>query len=209
VRRAVRPDVLGVFVKAPVAGRVKTHLAAEVGVHSAAEIYRAVARRVISACAGPGHDLMVWFAPAGACPAVRAWLHGLSVAAFRAQVSGGLGARLAAAFRRGFHEGARRAILIGSDCPGVDAGAVSRALAALGDHDPVLGPAHDGGYYLIGLRAPALQLFRGIAWSTAAVLGQVAGEFTEEQRTTLLEIASTCPVHRTLTSNIKMRTTLL
>jgi glycosyltransferase A (GT-A) superfamily protein (DUF2064 family) len=49
---------------------------------------------------------------------------------------------------------------------------VSRALGALDEHDLVLGPAHDGGYYLIGLRAPVRQLFRGIAWSTHSVLGQ-------------------------------------
>ncbi len=172
MRRSFRPDVLGVFVKAPVAGRVKTRLAAEVGAHRAAKIYRDLGRRVVSACAGSGHDTMVWFAPAEARPAVRDWLKGLGVAAFRAQVSGALGARLAAAFRRHFHEGARRVIMIGSDCPGVDAGLVSRALAELDEHDLVLGAAHDGGYYLIGLRAPVPQLFRGIAWSTEAVLGQ-------------------------------------
>lgn len=170
--RALRPDVLGVFVKAPAPGRVKTRLAAEVGVDSAAEIYRRLGRRVVATCAGSGHDTVVWFAPAEARRAVRAWLRGLRVAAFEAQVAGGLGARLAAAFQRHFDEGARRVIVIGSDCPGVDAGLVSRALAALDEHDLVLGPAHDGGYYLIGLRAPVRQLFRSIAWSTKAVLGQ-------------------------------------
>jgi rSAM/selenodomain-associated transferase 1 len=164
--------VLGVFVKVPAPGRVKTRLAAEVGVHAAAELYGSLGRGIVAACTGPGHDTVVWFAPAGARPAVRAWLQGLSVAAVRPQVSGPLGARLAAAFRRHFHEGARRVIMIGSDCPGVDAGLVSRALAGLDEHDVVLGPAHDGGYYLIGLRAPVPQLFRGIAWSTEVVLGQ-------------------------------------
>jgi rSAM/selenodomain-associated transferase 1 len=175
VRRPSHQDVLGVFVKAPLPGRVKTRLAAEVGSQRAAEIYRHLGRRVVAACAGSGHDTVVWFAPAKARPAVRDWLKGLSVAALRAQVSGALGACLATAFRRHFHEGARRVIMIGSDCPGVDAGLVSRALAALAEHDLVLGPAHDGGYYLIGLRAPAPQLFHGIAWSTAAVLSQTVG----------------------------------
>jgi rSAM/selenodomain-associated transferase 1 len=164
--------VLGVFVKAPAPGSVKTRLAAEVGVHRATKLYRDLGRRVVSVCAGTDHDTVVWFAPAEARPAVRDWLQGLRVAAFRAQVPGSLGARLAAAFLRHFYEGARRVILIGSDCPGVDAGLVSRALAALAEHDLVLGPTHDGGYYLIGLRAPVPQLFRGIAWSTDAVLGQ-------------------------------------
>lgn len=172
MRRSSRPDVLGVFVKAPAPGRVKTRLAAEVGVHRAAEIYRDLGRRIVSACAGAGHDTEVWFAPADARPVVRDWLRGLSVAAYRAQVSGTLGARLDAAFQRHFHEGARRVIVIGSDCPTVDASVVTQALMVLDAHDLVLGPAHDGGYYLIGLRAPAPQLVRGIAWSTEAVLGQ-------------------------------------
>ncbi|MBI4502062.1 MAG: TIGR04282 family arsenosugar biosynthesis glycosyltransferase [Gemmatimonadetes bacterium] len=170
--RSLRPDVLGVLVKAPVPGRVKTRLASTVGVRRATEIYRRLGRQIVGACAGPGHDTVVWYAPAEARAAVRDWLKGLPVAAYRAQVSGALGARLAAAFQRHFGEGAHRVILIGSDCPRVDAGLVSRALAALDDHALVLGPAYDGGYYLIGLRTPVPQLFRGIAWSTEMVLEQ-------------------------------------
>jgi len=172
VRRSLRPSVLGIFVKAPAPGRVKTRLAAEIGVHHATEIYRHLGRRVVAACAASSHDTVVWFAPAEARSAVRAWLKGLGVAAFQAQVAGALGARLVAAFQRHFDGGARRVIVIGSDCPGVDAALVSRALAALDEHDLVLGPAHDGGYYLIGLRAPVRRLFRRIAWSTHSVLAQ-------------------------------------
>lgn len=162
------------FVKAPAPGRVKTRLAAEVGAHSAAEIYRDLGRCVVSACAGgdAGLETVVWFAPADARAVVRDWLQGLSVAAYRAQVPGTLGARLSAAFQRHFDDGAHRVIVIGSDCPMVDASVVTQALAALDEDDLVLGPSHDGGYYLIGLRAPAPQLFRGIAWSTEAVLEQ-------------------------------------
>ncbi|MGH7547611.1 MAG: TIGR04282 family arsenosugar biosynthesis glycosyltransferase [Gemmatimonadales bacterium] len=167
-----KAHVVAVFVKAPVAGRVKTRLAAEIGVHDAAELYRRLGRQVVAACVGRGHDTVVWFAPGGAHRAVRDWLKGLSIAAFQAQVSGALGTRLAAPFRQHFREGARRVIVIGSDCPGVDARLVSQAVAAIDQHDLVIGPANDGGYYLIGLRAPVPQLFRGIAWSTEAVLEQ-------------------------------------
>lgn len=165
-------DVIGVLVKSPAPGRVKTRLAAELGPERAADLYRDLGRRVVGACVSQAYGTVVWFAPAGARSAVHNWLTGLGVTAFWAQPRGTLGTRLAEAFRRHFGDGARRAILIGSDCPGVDSSLVSRALAALDEHELVIGPAHDGGYYLIGLRASAPQLFRGIAWSTEVVLEQ-------------------------------------
>lgn len=170
--RSLRPDVLGIFVKAPEPGRVKTRLAAVLGDRRAADIYRALGRRVAARCLGPNHDTVVWYAPAGGRAAVREWLRQLRIAAFRAQGAGTLGERLEGAFRRHFAEGARRVVVIGSDCPDVDAGLVGRAFEALEGHDLVLGPARDGGYYLVGLRAPAPELFRGIRWSTDAVLGE-------------------------------------
>ena len=167
-----RADVVAVFVKAPVAGRVKTRLAAEVGVQHAAEIYRSLGRRVVEACVSRSHDTVVWFAPANARQAVRQWLEGLDVIGFRTQVFEALGRRLSAAFGQHFQEGASRVIAIGSDCPDVGPGILSQALAALDERDVVIGPTLDGGYYLIGLHRPVPQLFQGIAWSTEAVLEQ-------------------------------------
>ncbi len=165
------PDVLGVFVKAPVAGRVKTRLAAEVGARRAARLYRGIGRDIVAACVLPeAHRTVVWFSPPGAQRSVRTWLQGLPVSAFAPQREGGLGVRLSAAFGHHFREGARRVVVIGSDCRDVDRELVARALTALGDHDVVIGPANDGGFYLLGLRAPAAGLFRGVAWSTEAVL---------------------------------------
>lgn len=168
--------VLGVFVKAPVAGQVKTRLAAEIGPSGAADLYRRLGRQVVAASVSDAYQTTVWYAPTGRGRLVREWLGALGVTRFRAQAVGHLGRRLDAAFARHFRDGARRVILIGSDCPGVDAGLVWRALAGLDESDLVLGPAHDGGYYLIGLRAPVPQLFRGIAWSTEAVLDQTLAQ---------------------------------
>lgn len=167
-----RRDVLGVFVKAPRPGYAKTRLAAEVGAARAADLYRALGRGVVSACVNQAYDTVVWFAPADARQAIREWLQGLRIAAFHPQAEGALGVRMAAAFRRHFREGARRVLLIGSDCPGVDSRLVSAALAELDRHDLILGPAYDGGYYLIGLRRSVPQLFRGVAWSAVLVLEQ-------------------------------------
>jgi uncharacterized protein len=164
-------NVLGVFVKAPVAGRVKTRLAAELGAQQAARLYRQLGRTVVANCVGPArYRTVVWFAPRGSRAAVRSWLGDLAVDAFLPQQGGDLGARLSAAFDGHFQNGATRVTIIGSDCPGVAGGAVSDAFAALRRADAVIGPTLDGGYYLIALKQPAPDLFDDVAWSTPRVL---------------------------------------
>lgn len=160
---------LGVFARAPVPGHVKTRLARAIGPRAAATLYRRLGRLVVAATRGSGYRTVVWFTPPGARSVVRAWLDGLGVAGFRLQSGGGLGARLIHAFGRLFAEGDRAVVIIGTDCPGLARRTVARAFAALRSHDLVLGPAKDGGYYLIGLRSPEPGLFRGIPWSTPAV----------------------------------------
>jgi len=75
-----------------------------------------------------------------------------------------------AAFNQAFKRGARRVVIIGSDCPYLTATDIQLAWTALKSHDLVLGPARDGGYWLIGLRRPCDRLFFRIPWSTGAVL---------------------------------------
>jgi uncharacterized protein len=160
---------LGIFVKAPSPGRVKTRLAAAIGAAAAATLYRRLGRRVVEATVGSGYRTTVWFTPAGRGPDVRRWLAGTGRVAFRPQRGAGLGARLIHAFAREFAAGAGRVVIVGSDCPAVHRRIIRAAFTALGTHDVVLGPALDGGYYLIGLAAPRPALFRAVAWSTAAV----------------------------------------
>lgn len=167
------PDVLGVLVKAPEPGRVKTRLAADIGAVAAAALYLRLGREIVAECAASrDHHTLVWYAPAEAGHAVVSWLRDLGVDEFIAQPRGGLGARMSAAFRTSFGHGASRVLLIGSDCPGVDRALLREAFDALGSADVVLGPTVDGGYYLIGLSAPAPGLFRRVTWSTASVFGQ-------------------------------------
>jgi uncharacterized protein len=165
-------QALGIFVKAPTPGRVKTRLAGELGPRGAAEVYRRIGKQVVTSTVGPGYQTTVWFTPRSEGRLVRKWLDSVEMVIFRPQVGTGLGARLTAAFAREFGAGARRVVMIGSDCPGVDGRVVREAFSALSDRDLVLGPALDGGYYLIGLTAPAPGLFRRIPWSTDAVASQ-------------------------------------
>ncbi len=166
-------DALGIFVKSPQAGLVKTRLAESIGAARAAALYRVMGRKIVEACRDPNsHTTTIWFAPADGEHSVDAWLGTGAVDAHRAQPEGGLDVRLTVAFAHHFAAGARRVLVIGSDCPGVDRGLLRQAFGALDQHDLVIGPAQDGGYYLLGLTAPAPELFRHVIWSTDLVFRQ-------------------------------------
>jgi rSAM/selenodomain-associated transferase 1 len=99
----------------------------------------------------------------------------------RLQIGKDLGERMARAFEEVFAEGAEQALLFGADIPDLDARLLERFLRRLGRRPMVLGPAADGGYYLIGFRREAFrpEVFRDIPWGSAAVAGltlQRAGE---------------------------------
>ena len=81
-----------------------------------------------------------------------------------------LGQRLANSFQHGFQQGCQPIILAGADCPQLDTTILQQALTQLNSHDVVLGPASDGGYYLIGLNQPRSELFHNINWGDETVL---------------------------------------
>jgi rSAM/selenodomain-associated transferase 1 len=83
-----------------------------------------------------------------------------------------LGGRLAWAFEKVFEQGQKKVVIIGSDCLELEATLIMQTFDELERHDVVLGPANDGGYYLLGLTQPHPILFQHIAWSTPAVLSQ-------------------------------------
>jgi rSAM/selenodomain-associated transferase 1 len=162
---------LVVFVKHPAPGTVKTRLAAEIGPEAAARLYRSLAERVLEETTPREgeYERLVFFDPPHALAEMRAWLPGLRLVA---QSAGDLGDRMSDAFRRAFGRGAGRVALVGTDAPGVSRETVVEAFEALERADVALGPAEDGGYYLIALREPRPELFAGIPWSTPAVCGE-------------------------------------
>lgn len=93
-------------------------------------------------------------------------------AAGRLGAADDLGDRMHEAFAEAFQDGAERVVLAGTDCPGVSADIFEKAFKALDRNDLVLGPASDGGYYLIAMKRPLPSLFAGIPWSTKDVLSQ-------------------------------------
>lgn len=159
-----------VFVRAPDAGRVKTRLAAALGAEGALRVYRRLAEHTVREARAVDAELRIHFTPAGREHEVRAWLgHGPR---YLAQAEGDLGARIEAAFRAAFQDGAERAVIVGSDLPELSAALLRRAFDALDEHPAVLGPARDGGYYLLGMRMMIPGVFDGIPWSTDAVLAR-------------------------------------
>ena len=167
------PDVIAgrkllVFAKQPVPGKVKTRLAEALGPEEAAGIYRTLGRRVVDQVRAGPFRTVVYFDPPTATDDVAAWI-GSEGLELRPQAPGDLGDRLDAAFREALGE-AETAVVIGTDAPGVDAQGVDRAFCQLEVADVVIGPAADGGYYLLGLKSPTPELFREIPWSTSDVL---------------------------------------
>ena len=156
-------------MKEPRAGAVKTRLAKALGPAGAAGLYRLLAEAVLDATVprAAEYERLVFFDPPGAADALRAWLPGVRLLP---QAGGDLGERMRDAFARAFRRGATRVALVGTDVPGVTRETVVSALGALDEADVVLGPAEDGGYYLMALASPRPELFTGIAWSTEAVL---------------------------------------
>jgi rSAM/selenodomain-associated transferase 1 len=163
-------EVVLVFCRNPERGQVKTRLAATVGEEEALRIYCLLVEKTRLAVLGlPGVRRRVLYS--GFVPEQDEW----DPLFFekKIQSAGDLGQRMAEAFRAAFAEGAERVVVVGTDCPELSPDLLARAFGALRDQAPVaIGPALDGGYYLLGMSAFFPELFDGIAWSTERVLAQ-------------------------------------
>jgi hypothetical protein len=161
------------FLKSPRAGAVKTRLAARLGDAVAAELYRCLAEAVARRTAPrPGeYQRLFFYTPPEDRAVMEAWFPDET---WIPQSGADLGERMAQAFEVAFGRGARQVVVIGSDTPGVTRSTALEAFLALenGEHDAVLGPADDGGYYLLALDRPRPEFFSGITWSTPSVLAE-------------------------------------
>lgn len=158
-------NALLIFTKWPEPGQCKTRLIPALGAVGAARLHaRMVARVVLQARrVAQAHPIAISVYHDGGCAQdFGTWL-GPDIP-FRTQSSGDLGVRLNAAFAAAFASGLTRVVVIGTDCPDLDESLLSAAFEQLDSSDIVLGPAEDGGYYLIGLTSVQPRLFEGIAW---------------------------------------------
>ena len=161
-----------VYAKRPLPGYVKTRLGAAIGAEQAAGVYaRLLYTYLLDLLRADLTDTQIILSVA--CPAdVPFFAAAFPELAVRPQVGGDLGQRMAASFAQAFAQGADAVVLTGSDVPDLDAHLVQAAFDALETAPVAVGPATDGGYYLIGLRAPGAPLFDGIEWGTDRVLAQ-------------------------------------
>ncbi len=168
-------SLLLIFTKNPRLGRVKTRLARTVGDAEALRIYRVLLEKTRQAALGV--EVTRWLFYSDYLEPGDDWSDNYFQK--RVQCPGDLGDRMADAFHQAFASGASKAVIIGSDCPGLTGVALQEAFDHLDDADFVLGPTPDGGYYLLGMKQPAPALFQGIAWSTAGVCAETLRKMEE------------------------------
>ncbi len=166
------PARLCIFTRVPVLGRVKQRLAADLGAEGGLRAHTMLVEDALARLAAvPGVVSELWIdAPPESV--ARRWSREWSVQ-LRVQQGHDLGGRMAHALEASLGQ-SPFALVVGTDCPAIDAGYVTAAVNGLGDHDVVLGPAEDGGYGLVGARAAVRAglpvLFEGVAWGTSGVL---------------------------------------
>lgn len=161
-----------IFARAPIPGQAKTRLIPALGAEGAAALHARLCRRTLELAVWSGLACVdLWCSPDAGHPFFAECRQTFGVD-LKTQRGADLGERMAGALADAL-TASRHAVLIGTDCPELDAHDLQQAFDALAqDHDAVLGPAADGGYVLIGLRAPAPRLFEAIDWGSGRVLAQ-------------------------------------
>lgn len=160
------------FVKSPVAGKVKSRLAEDIGEDAAVGLYRCFVEDLLTMIENLDGALRFFFHPPDAGPQIQRWLGDQH--SYRQQRGADLGEKMKNAFTGAFDEGFSKVVTIGSDIPDLPEEFLKRSFAELDSFDAVIGPSSDGGYYLIGFSRDSFlaEAFDDIAWSTSTVCDQ-------------------------------------
>jgi rSAM/selenodomain-associated transferase 1 len=168
-------SLLMIFAKNEVRGHVKTRLADHCGDRKALEIYRLLLRHTRKIARQVDVDKQIWYDRFSPETPIFESNHFLP----KIQQGPGLGDRMQYAFSRAFIDGYEKVVVIGTDCADLTTEMINRAFHQLDLSDVVVGPAEDGGYYLLGMRQMYENLFDGIDWSTSRVLQQTRDALRE------------------------------
>jgi rSAM/selenodomain-associated transferase 1 len=156
------------FCRYPELGEVKSRLAAHCGQEKALLLYKKMLSTVLENIDNSGRPMVVHYTGCSTSAAVE-WFASRQI---KPQSDGDLGEKLLSAVKEGFDENKTSIVLIGADCPGINADSLEEVERELKINDLVIGPAVDGGYYLLALKECIEPLFRGITWGTSQVLKQ-------------------------------------
>lgn len=157
-----------VFARYPRPGSVKTRLAESIGDGPAAQFYKYCAEHLFDELRHlpESTHTYVYVADSSEMHLMRQWIGDQFT--LRSQCDGDLGERMHRAFTEVFGEGITKAVVVGTDIPDLTADHILQSLRLLENHDVVLGPALDGGYYLLGMKSPH-RLFEDVEWGTTTV----------------------------------------
>ena len=161
-----RDCLLMVFVKNPELGKVKTRLAKTLGDQKALDVYKSLLQHTRLVAAGVNADKAVFYHEH--VEETDLWSDPDFIKCL--QRGDHLGEKMLNAFELSFHEEYQQVVIIGSDCFEINAGIIDYAFKALRTNDVVLGPASDGGYYLLGMKRLHKSLFHNKRWSGKDVL---------------------------------------
>jgi uncharacterized protein len=170
-------NALIIFVRNPVSGKVKTRLAASVGNEKALLVYNYLLNHTKSITEKLPATVFVYYAD---------YLNENDLwngCEKRLQSGTDLGERMKIAFEQLFNDGFTNVCIIGSDCYELTTEIINEAFKKLQNHKTVIGPAKDGGYYLLGMKYPLLDLFRNIEWSTNTVFIETLNKIKFQQLT--------------------------
>ncbi|KAA9345914.1 TIGR04282 family arsenosugar biosynthesis glycosyltransferase [Adhaeribacter soli] len=168
-------NALIIFVRNPELGKVKTRLAATIGEENALRVYKELLRHTRDITQNLPVRKLLFFTGS---PDPAFWPSEI-YEPYR-QEEGDLGFRMEKAFEQAFAEGGRKVIIIGSDCHELQEENISEAFEKLNSHKAVIGPAADGGYYLLGFSALNRSVFQHKTWSTDTVFHDTIRDFDRE-----------------------------
>ena len=158
-----------IFARHPEKGKVKTRLAKTLGAEKATEFYRLCAEHLFQETKKlpPEIKRYIYFDGIENENRLQAWAG--ADFNYAVQADGSLGRRLENAFSIQFSQGAGKVLIVASDVPDISSSIMVRAFRSLDNYEIVIGPCHDGGYYMIGMKQMHRDIFNGIPWSTSQV----------------------------------------
>lgn len=176
-------NLLLIFTRNPELGKCKTRLAATVGDQTALDIYNFLLNHTVQITKNLDVIKAVYYSE-------TIWekdIWDATIYQKKLQSSGDLGTKMANAFKDGFEAGFEKIMIIGSDMYDLSESDIKNAFSELNDADVVIGPAEDGGYYLLGMKSLEINVFKDKEWGTETVLKETLNDL-QHKKITLLDV---------------------